>query len=72
MLNIDCECGASHAEPSSKNPEICEECAIIRTRVAVLDAEFLQLRNVEIASQESVYGGLPNKREIPKSKLTLT
>ncbi len=56
VLNIECECGQRHAEPSFEDPRICTECLIIQKRVANLDPELLQLRNDIASEQEPVYG----------------
>lgn len=55
VLNIVCDCGSLHAEPSKEDPRVCVECILIRERVANLDPDLLRLRNNEIANQESVY-----------------
>ena len=51
MLGYECECGERHAERDSATPEICQECVIIRQRVACLDPDLLRLRNVDIAKE---------------------
>ena len=52
VLNIECECGERHAEPSPEDPRICVECQMIRARIAEMEPEMLQLRNREIEEQE--------------------
>ena len=62
MLQIECECGICHAEPSAENPKICSECRYIRTRVLELDPEMLALRNAEIGQEDPVYSEIASKR----------
>ena len=56
VLNIECECGERHADPSPEDPKICIECQIILKRVANLDPELVQLRKVDLDQEEPFYG----------------
>ena len=55
VFNIDCECGHRHGDPSAENPRVCEECILIRKRVAELDPDLLRLRNAEMDKEDPVY-----------------
>ena len=62
MIGFECECGESHAEPSTDDARLCTECQNIRRRVANLDPELLRLRNQDIRKEDSIYSGVQDCR----------
>lgn len=62
VLGVECECGERHAEISTQNSDICADCMRIRERIASLqDKDILNIRKVEIARQEPIYGAIMPK-----------
>ncbi len=55
VLNRECECGEVHGEASEDDSRLCTICVGIRARVAVMDKEFLKMREAEIKVEYPFY-----------------